>query len=475
MRPRASLPEILTYTKAYTEANKHRLVGVELDVKEDSNNLYIVGRDVQETAEAGSSIDTATSNEQDYHDAKPEALALQIIRHHIGTVSSTTGNFVTSKTFWLDQHKVQGKLYEGGRYSASTVLYREENLFGLKLLKRSINSENVLVKEWKPSKLTRLLSKLGIAEHAITDLATRRSNKPQSYSLEFTNSYIPEHYRLLAEAQSLTSCMSKASHVYELEGEAADGSDLHPTMAYENSPNVMLGLVKDNNSDKDYPYVARFVVVCEEGSVHTSRVYGLERSEGLVRGAGIEIGGLEGGKLTKVGARGSYLMPYIDGSCDQVDDVGNYFLVDDGGNYTADSEGGLLEEAGVECEHCGDQTNEEDVSTMYVRGDALSVCEGCRSDACYIDRLDEHHHYDDCVELASEYYGGRWGSNEYDISDECTHTSEGYVRDEDCVEFEGEDMHVSRRDAIEEDREQQELEAAEAKEEARRIQEEEAA
>jgi hypothetical protein len=400
------------------------------------------------------------------YDGKPELLALRTLYDHRGTIGSASGNYVTSKTWWLTSTT---------RAKSNTILSKVGDLYSLELTKSELG-HTTSVKTWGPSKLTRLLSKLGVAEQQITYLATQLSNKPKLYSLHITNSYIPEHYRLMAEAMSLTSCMSKSSDVYDLHGEGPGGTDLHPTMVYEDSANVVLGLLKDNSSDSSYPYVARFVmVVRDDGSVHASRVYGLERAESMVKSIGITVDSLEGGQLKQIEAKDSYLMPYIDGDCDRIGDKGSYFLVEEDGNHVADSEGGMLEDETSECEHCGDRCNGDNMGSMYVRGSELSVCVTCREDSYYVDRLDEYHYYDDCVELSDTYYGGRWGFTEHDLSDECTHTDEGYVRDDDCVEFEGESMHVDRKDAIEEDREQQELEAEEAKQEAIRIQEEEAA
>ena len=434
MRHRASLEEIVAYTTSYSLDNP--LPSVTPNITEGKDNLAYLADVVHNSAMRQRCSTNLGSI--DFSEDTKENKVMRILAHHAGSIS-VGGNLLVSYN-----------TYAREGYSKYTVkIWKEDHLYGLELLGRGYRvSSYTSIKKWDCSKLTRLLSRIGMEEKYVTELATKLGNKPKEYVIETTNMYIPEHYLHLREAQSLTSCMAKNSHIYDLEGEGPNCTDLHPTMVYENSSNVRLGLLREVGSDKPYPYVARFVLcINPNGKVSASRVYGLERSEGLIKAAGVEISDIEGGRLQKIDARGSYLMPYLDGSVNGVSDEGGYYTVDSDGEYCAESECGLLEDPTVECEHCGDYYNPEDMGTMFVRGSELRCCEGCRSDAIYVESRDEVHHREDVVQLCSEYYGCSW-STQYELEEDSTHVEEGWIREEDCVELGGECIHYERRDEI---------------------------
>lgn len=88
---------------------------------------------------------------------------------------------------------------------------------------------------------------------------------------------------------------------------------------------------------------------------------------------GYKQGDLEGIRLSKIECSYGYLMPYLDGEADIVDDRGDYFQVSYYGEHIADSTSGYLKV--TKCTCCGEHTHEDELT--YVEYDDGQVCESC--------------------------------------------------------------------------------------------------
>lgn len=113
----------------------------------------------------------------------------------------------------------------------------------------------------------------------------------------------------------------------------------------------------------------------------------------------------EGLKLRRIDAGyDRYVMPYIDGELRDVELNGDVFVIDSNGDFCADNQDGYVGGTGVECESCGDLTDEEDLSSVGFYGDT-QVCNHC---------LENHY----------IYAIGRGGDEYYAPNHECTYVEE---------------------------------------------------
>lgn len=100
-----------------------------------------------------------------------------------------------------------------------------------------------------------------------------------------------------------------------------------------------------------------------------------------------------------------YVMPYIDGELRNVELNGDVFVIDSNGDFCAAStEGHIGTAAGVECEACGDLTDEDDLHGVGFYGDQ-QVC-------------------GHCIENNYVYAIGRGGDQYYCPDCECTYVEE---------------------------------------------------
>jgi len=115
------------------------------------------------------------------------------------------------------------------------------------------------------------------------------------------------------------------------------------------------------------------------------RVYGDETAliPALKRGGYTEGSTLEGCRLKKVMHGGEYVMPYLDGDDNGIDDYsdsdGSWWMVVSHGEYTAEHhETGMLEDDEEDrgyCDSCEESCDQE--SMVYIDSDDRSVCESC--------------------------------------------------------------------------------------------------
>lgn len=170
----------------------------------------------------------------------------------------------------------------------------------------------------------------------------------------------------------------------------------------------------------------------------------------------------DGLKVAKIEHYGDYIMPYIDGNSQQVDDHGTYFMICEDGDYDAsNTDGRVYAINSCSCDCCGDSYHEDDMTYVGQDGDR-QVCEGCREsnytyvigyrgheywvhsdDAVYCESDDQHYDrdhldYNDIIWVDTEdgYYKSEdiwWceGSSEYYTNDTTSYEIDGELYHED--------------------------------------------
>ena len=186
--------------------------------------------------------------------------------------------------------------------------------------------------------------------------------------------------------------------------------------------------------------------------------------------------------------RSGYLMPYIDGGTQRVDDGGDYFEISDSGDFDASNTSGKINSHEYTCEDCGAGFNDGDGYWVGVCEDT-HVCQSCcDSDYIYAYSRRGNQYYipnDRCVEVNGEYYDTDYlddngivelhdgeyeerdnavyvesedayyhcddddicyteDTNEYDLKDncwQCTESGNWYTDDTDYVEVDGDKYH----------------------------------
>lgn len=162
------------------------------------------------------------------------------------------------------------------------------------------------------------------------------------------------------------------------------------------------------------------------------RAYG-ENSDALLRHLGYRVDNhvtLDGCTLKKIpnpeSNGGGWLMPYLDGWCDEVDDVGDFWRIVYSGDFCANNADGYIDGAELgECERCGNRVDRDELQET---NDLYCVCLNCvntcyvvvegydlpvhASDAVYLEEEDVYLHRDDATlcELKDRWFR----------SDECT-------------------------------------------------------
>ncbi|QBP32909.1 gp9 [Shigella phage Buco] len=136
------------------------------------------------------------------------------------------------------------------------------------------------------------------------------------------------------------------------------------------------------------------------------RAYG-ENGDAVMRSLGYErdTGATDGAILAKIPHprnNGAYLMPYLDGSDDEVDDNDDHWVITCSGDYGATDANGYIY-AGGRCCDCCDERVDEDSLTETAGGD--EVCGDCLAEN-YVVPLDREEYYHRCDCTHSEYEGG---------------------------------------------------------------------
>jgi hypothetical protein len=256
----------------------------------------------------------------------------------------------------------------------------------------SVWSEYVEVYKIPAVKLTKFLKKIGYTELFCTKAAGKVSNKPMRLSVHFTDLYIPECY--IQMSSKVSSCMAKRSDSFDLPYYE------HPCLAYEGSPDVMLALVKDEDSTADFPYINRIIVRMISGGIFYNTSYGNQILRDLSPfGITQEDGCMNGVKLKLIESdNGGILAPYVDGTNCSFYEDGEYLVCcDDSGDKASCYETGRLE-GDFYCTCC--DSNVIDVTTADAGND---VCAYCLSEYyTYVSTRDGYVHNDYVVEVEDD-------------------------------------------------------------------------
>jgi hypothetical protein len=193
--------------------------------------------------------------------------------------------------------------------------------------------------------------------------------------------------------------------------------------------------------------------------------------------------------------RGGWLMPYIDGSVQRVQECG--FEIDDDGDIEASNTNGVANAFSHTCEDCGHGVHEDDVRCVGPYDDRV-VGECCIDDYTYVygRRGNQYYvHNDDSVRVDDEYYHTDYlsdnnivelhdgdyahsdnavyidsqdeyyhvddddicyaeNTNQYEMRSDCWQCAEScnwYTDDEDSVEVDGETYHPDHAPEVEEE------------------------
>lgn len=126
----------------------------------------------------------------------------------------------------------------------------------------------------------------------------------------------------------------------------------------------------------DFKVLTRAIVNVE--TMQYVRAYG-ENADAVMRSLGYkEYRGATDGcilrKLPHPEYDGAYLMPYLDGDDDEVDDLGDHWVIVSDGDYQATEPDGYINTNGCRCAECGESFDRDDMQET-ARGDM--VCEDC--------------------------------------------------------------------------------------------------
>lgn len=290
------------------------------------------------------------------------------------------------------------------------------------------------------------------------------------------------------------SCMSSRFDIT-----CDDGKTRHPYAVYDPSLGWSMAVRAEGNevlgrcliwTDPDDPETKGYVRSYKRERNEASHSGADEAIESYLNGQGYTKwrAWRHGTPLMKYETRGGYLMPYIDGCTQRIDDDGEYFEINDSGNIEASNTGGTVSAYEHTCENCGAGFDDGDGYWVGIHEDT-HVCSDCcdneytyaysrRGDQYYIpndrvtyigdeyyddDYLDdndivelhdgEYEHRDNAVyiESTNEYYRSddddicyAEDTGRYELTEDCWKCAESgnyYTDDTDSVEVDGELYH----------------------------------
>jgi hypothetical protein len=209
--------------------------------------------------------------------------------------------------------------------------------------------------------------------------------------LEFAESVedIIAVYMRGAEESGISSCMTHDSDDYR--------SSVHPLTPYGDSDLSLAYLVRDEK------VIAR-CMVWKENKIY-SRLYGDgSKMADALKAAGFVDGSFEGAKIRRIddADTGRLVLPYLD-SVRRVKKLDlNWLLISSRGDVVADRTDGL--ESGFCCSGCGDETDEDDLRSVYFSASRSSQwCEHCRDgSATYCENHDIYVRNDNVMTVDGE-------------------------------------------------------------------------
>ncbi len=300
------------------------------------------------------------------------------------------------------------------------------------------------------------------------DIQTR--TKPGKYLTQFfSNVLSPDEIREWAEKQvAFASCKGELKfienddpemweHVYA-NGPRSCMANSDSVQVYAREGNGLRLAVIETREDN---YTARAIVRNNpDGSpMGFVRIYGTEQrwstklQEALAALNYCDRVSLDGVKLAKIEAefedcRDGYMCPYLDGDAQYVLIKDDHLYVNDGDGIRATYTGGRIpSEDGVECEDCGDMTDEDE--TTYVESVGRTVCDHCLNNDytyAYGYRYQEWYPNDDVIRCESddEYYLEE-SANNHDIY-QCRRTDDWFHMDDlmlcEWGDYEGDYIHT---------------------------------
>lgn len=235
------------------------------------------------------------------------------------------------------------------------------------------------------------------------------SNSDYTLTIEQTKEafiYAYDRQRVTSESSTHISCMEKDfSHLPE-----------HPAAVYyTGSRSDSLAIAYIKNPDTGCPnyerVLARAIVWPENKSF--IRVYGRDEALRTTLITMLEEAGFErtddfsGARLKRIRYdNGKYIMPYIDGDAQCVDEYDDHFEITHSGQFTANEVHGYIATCRFSCEYCGDGIDEED-GIHYVGGDHW--CEHCAdTHAIFCQYYEEYRPTNDgCYEVITLNWRGR--------------------------------------------------------------------
>lgn len=151
----------------------------------------------------------------------------------------------------------------------------------------------------------------------------------------------------------------------------------------------------------------------------------------------------DGTPLMRYRAQDGYLMPYIDGGTQNVDE--DSFTIHGNGDLEANNTGGLTHDFDSECSHCGRRYNSDDEGIWVGRHEDEHVCGNCADEYVYVYGRNGNQYYihaDNVIEAGGEYY-----DQDYLDDNGIVQTADGdYAQQDDCVWIESTDEYYEHDD-----------------------------
>jgi hypothetical protein len=242
------------------------------------------------------------------------------------------------------------------------------------------------------------------------------------------------------------SCMSSSFDI-----ECDDRVTRHPYEVYD--PSLGWSMAVRSEGDE---VLGRCLIWTDPDDTNTKgyvRSYKRERDERSASGADEAIESYLNGQgytkwrawryatpLMKYATRsGGYLMPYIDGQTQRVENGGDYFEINDSGDFDASNTGGTISQYEYICD-CGAGFNDGDGYWVGIH-EEHHVCDSCCHDnytLCYSRRGNQYYiHSADVIEVDGEYYHDAYLSDNNIV---CLHDGE-YAHSDNAVYVESSDEY----------------------------------
>lgn len=237
-----------------------------------------------------------------------------------------------------------------------------------------------------------------LSSDRIRDIAGKFAADTYTLTIEQTKEafiFAYEGQEVCSESSLHVSCMAKTTDHF--------GTPVHPAAAYytgSRGDSLAIAYIRDPKNDRKV--LARALVWPSKETY--VRLYGTSETMRITLREKLEAAGFtrdddfSGARLKRIEMDDArFVMPYIDGDCQCVDDHGDYFEIVGSGDYTATSTSGYIYSSSrYTCDNCGDGMDEDDARD--VQGDTW--CEHCYENHTFF------------CERTEETYPDNHGSNE---------------------------------------------------------------